>query len=276
MTKPLPFERLQPELGVGSPLPEAWLPLGDCPLVIMVGVTGVGKSTVLAHLADSGLEFTLLPDRRVLTDRLIISSMQAQDGQPIQPVDDRSLRFDYTRRYRELYPGGMAHALAQVSASPALAGRLLLFDGLRGANEVLHAAHALPHSRFVMLEAPDAVRVQRLLGRHDAFDTMRVLPGGGPDASGLKTLSDLGLPDAAELLSEEEADALIGWVRLGLISADDLRAKLRIVVEERRSYDPAATRAALEEEAPQRSLFLDTVALSAPEVAQSIAGWLQA
>ena len=171
MTTLLPFQLIQPDVGAGSPLPDSWRPLAACPLMILVGVTGVGKSTVLAHLAEFGLDYALLPDRRVLTDRLIISAMQAQEGGPIQPVTDRGLRFDYTRRYREQYRGGMAHALAQVSASPVLAGRLLLFDGLRGANEVQHAAQALPQARFAMLEAPDAVRVQRLLSdatvRHD-------------------------------------------------------------------------------------------------------------
>ena len=78
------------------------------------------------------------------------------------------------------------------------------------------------------------------------------------------------------MLPEEDTAHLIGWVRQGAISADDLRAKLRIVLEERRSYDPAATRAALEQAAPSRALFLDTVALSPSEVATAIAGWLQA
>lgn len=275
MTNSLPFELLDPRLGVGSPLPEAWRPLADYPLVILVGVTGVGKSTVLAHLGEIGLDYSLLPDRRVLTDRLIISTIQARDGQPVRPVADRGVRFAYTRRYRELYPGGMAHALSQVSASPAITGRLLLFDGLRGANEVQHAAHLMPHARFVMLDAPDAVRVQRLLGRGDAFDTIRVTSVTGGEAAGPETLADLGLPEAADLLSDEEAAELLAWVRAGLVRADDLRAKLGIVLEERRSYDPAATRSALETAGPRRALILDTVALSASEAAHAIAGWLR-
>lgn len=275
MTNLLPFELLNSELGVGSPLPGAWRPLADHALVILVGVTGVGKSTVLAHLGEIGLDYTLLPDRRVLTDRLIISTIQARDGQPVRPVVDRGVRFGYTRRYRDLYPGGMAHALSQVSASPALSGRLLLFDGLRGANEVQHAAQLMPHAHFAMLDAPDAVRVQRLLGRSDTFDTIRVMPVTGQEAAGPETLADLGLPEAAGLLSDEEASELLAWVRAGLVSADDLRAKLGIVLEERRSYNPAATRSALEAAAPRRTLVLDTVALSASEAAHAIAGWLQ-
>ncbi len=274
MDNPLAFEQLQADLGVGVPVPVGWRPLADCRLAIIVGVTGVGKSTVLARLADAGLDFTLLPDRRVLTDRLIISAMQAQDGEPAGPVRDRSLRFDYTRRYRARYAGGMAHALSQVAAAPALAQRLLLFDGLRGADEVRHAAAALPHAYFIVLEAPDIVRVQRLLGRQDAFDAVCLSPSEDIVSSGLTSLADLGVPDAAALFSAGEAAALLTWVRRGEVSADDLRAKLRIVVEERRNYDPAAARAVLQEDAPGRTLCLDTVALDAAQIAQAIAAWL--
>ncbi len=274
MDKPLAFEQLQADLGVGAPVPAGWRPLADCRLAIIVGVTGVGKSTVLARLADVGLDFTLLPDRRVLTDRLIISTMQAQDGEPAGPVRDRSLRFDYTRRYRARYAGGMAHALSQVSAAPALAQRRLLFDGLRGVDEVRHAADALPNAHFIVLEAPDIVRVQRLLGRQDAFDAVSLSPSEDIASPSLASLADLGVPDAAALFSPGEAAALLAWVRRSEVSADDLRAKLRIVVEERRNYDPAAARAALQENAPQRTLCLDTVALDAAQIAQAIAAWL--
>ncbi len=183
MTTLLPFQLIQPDVGAGSPLPDSWRPLAACPLMILVGVTGVGKSTVLAHLAEFGLDYALLPDRRVLTDRLIISAMQAQEGGPIQPVTDRGLRFDYTRRYREQYRGGMAHALAQVSASPVLAGRLLLFDGLRGANEVQHAAQALPQA-LPCSRAPDAGCAGSVCRGDARADTIRAAPSGDLDATG--------------------------------------------------------------------------------------------
>ncbi len=47
---------------------------------------------------------------------------------------------------------------------------LLIFDGLRGKNEVTHAVELLPQARFLFLHAPDEVRVNRLLSRGDVFD----------------------------------------------------------------------------------------------------------
>lgn len=274
----LPFVELAPGVGAGAPAPHGWRTLEHCPLLILVGVTGVGKSTVLAHLAAAGLDYTLLPDRRDLTDRLIIAAMQAADGDPIAPVADRSLRFAYTRRYRQHYPGGMADAVAQVLVAPDRAARPLIFDGLRGANEVSAAADRLPLARFAMLDAPDWVRVQRLLNRQDDFDQVNTTPAANaaaplPAAQGFAAL---GIPEAATLFSPAEETILLGWLRRGDVSAADLRAKLQIVVEERRSYDPAATLAALRQHAPARTLHLDTVALSAQAVATRMLAWLNA
>ena len=57
--------------------------------------------------------------------------MQVADGVAVAPVSDHGQRFAYTRRYRELYEGGMAHALTQLWVGDG-APNLLVFDGLRG------------------------------------------------------------------------------------------------------------------------------------------------
>jgi hypothetical protein len=241
--------------------------------VVLVGGTRARKITPQAPQAEHGLDFTLLPDRRDLTDRLIIAAMQAADGQPSASVSDREQRFAYTRRYREQHPGGMAHAIAQLWVDPVVAGGLLIFDGLRGANEVEHAAALLPRARFVMLDAPDWVRVQRLLNRQDAFDQVDMSQA---SATGGEDFAALGVPEATGLFTPAERQAMRAWVRSGAVTAAGLAAKLRIVVEERRSYDPAATAAALRACAPARTLYLDTVAYSPDAVAGQVAAWLAA
>ncbi|MFO7680283.1 MAG: hypothetical protein R6X34_09555 [Chloroflexota bacterium] len=85
------------------------------PLLVLVGLTGTGKSTTVNALRNQGFPFRLLPNRRELTDQLIIPHMQELAGEPITPVPDRTERFTYTRRYRELFPGGMAQALEQLT-----------------------------------------------------------------------------------------------------------------------------------------------------------------
>lgn len=250
-----PFSIIAPGVGVGDPHPTDWRPLAVFPLLIIVGVTGVGKSTMLGQLARRGLPYTLLPDRRVLTDALIIAAMQRLDGVPEQPVTDRRLRFEYTRRYRELYPGGMAQALAHLVIDPTIVGEsVLIFDGLRGKNEIEWAVQLLPQAYFIMLDAPDVVRVQRLLGRRDAFDQVT---GAASNATG-EGFAALGVADAAGLFTPEEELSLLALVQSGAVTADDLRAKLQIVIEERRSYDPTTTRAALRSSARDRSLIIDT------------------
>lgn len=276
-TNVLPFQTITPYLAVGTSaasdaaVAAHWRSITRFPLVVLVGVTGVGKSTLLSELAKQGANYLLLPDRRDLTDQLIISAMQAADGVPVAPVKDRGQRFAYTRRYRELYAGGMAHALTQLWVSTGLPADLLIFDGLRGANEVEYAAAALPLARFVMLDAPDIVRLQRLLGRGDAFDRITIAIPATGDAT---NFAELGLDEASAIFTHAEEATILSWLQNGIVTADDLRAKLQIVIEERRSYDPAATLEALRAHAPQATLYLDTVRHDATSCATQTFQWL--
>ena len=272
-TTALPFQTITPHLAVGALPPSGWHAITTLPLVILVGVTGVGKSTLLTEMAQHGAPYLLLPDRRDLTDQLIISTMQAADGVAIVPVTDRGLRFAYTRRYRELYEGGMAHALTQLWVSAESPANLLVFDGLRGANEVAYAAAGLPNARFVMLDAPDLVRLQRLLGRGDAFDRITVAPAAiiTGEAS---SFAHLGAPEASAIFNADEEATILSWLRHGVVTGDALRAKLQIVIEERRSYDPVATLEALRQHASQSTLYIDTLIHNPAAVANQTITWL--
>jgi hypothetical protein len=270
----LPFVKLSAGVGIGLPAPAGWECLADRPLLVIVGVTGVGKSTALQALDEAGFSYHLLPDRRDLTDRLIIPIVQAQRGEEILPIRDRKQRFEYTRLYREQYPGGMAHALAQLWIDPEEFDGALLFDGLRGANEVVEAAALLPLALFVVLDAPDVARVSRLMGRGDPFDQ---IGGESTENAGLDQIqhfADVGAPQAAAYFSAIEEQALLELVRTGAVSAEALRDSLAIVVEERRNYDPAATRSALVDAAPKRTLIVDTQRHAPDQVADRITRFL--
>ncbi|WP_229775798.1 AAA family ATPase [Deinococcus ruber] len=258
-------QSVQPMTGLSAtPDPAGeWQQLGQQPVVVLVGVTGVGKSTALSAL--TGLR--LLPDRRDVTDAVMILPLAGQ------PVHDREERFALTARYRELHPGGMAQALGSLYADPTHWSGPLVFDGLRGAPEVGYAAQHFPEWRFVSLHAPDAVRVRRLLGRGDTFDQVgHVDQVRGAESSDLRsTLGDL--KGVGDVFSPAELDDLAALVDAGS-SASEILAKTRIVVSERRNYDPQAARRVLADLPQRRHLELDTVRLSPGEVASSIRRWL--
>lgn len=234
----------------------------DFPLLIFVGVTGVGKSTTLTALAKTGHPFHMLPDRRTLTDEIIIPTVQAALGEALLPITDRTRRFAYTRRYRELYPAGMVHALAQLQI-PAPQEIPWAFDGLRGADEVRHAAEQLPKARFVVLDAPDVLRVERLLDRGDRFD--QVANQGTPDQA---LFADL--PGVDDIFDADAQAHLRRLVSDQQVSAAELRAKLAIVVAERQNYDPAAAIATLAQLAAQRTLVIDTSTCTPDQAARRI------
>ena len=272
------FVAVGPGLAYGDPRPAGWLSIQNRPLLILVGVTGVGKSTTLDYLQQSALRFSLLPDRRALTDRLIIGYLQTVDGLPVQPVKDRRERFAYTRRYHQLFPGGMSHALSQLVVDTAAHADWLYFDGLRGEGEVAHAARVLPQARFVVLDAPDLVRVQRLLGRSDRFDQISSNEAISTATSGQNSLAAVGVADGDALFTPDEITALLQSaappVGSGTIAVEELRAKLQIVVEERRNYDPQAAIAYLKAHASDRTLLIDTTRVAADVAAQQVVDWL--
>lgn len=267
------FVVLQPDVGYGEPPSPAWQSIRARPLLVLVGVTGVGKSTTLAALRRTGLAFHLLPDRRDLTDRLIIPSMQARAGEANVPVQDRAQRFAYTRAYRQHHPGGMGEALSSLWIDVEQTPGLLLFDGLRGENEVIFTTQALPLARFVMLDAPDVVRVIRLMGRQDPFDV--IAARSAHPVHEMQRFTNLNVEGAEAMFTPQEQHILVDLVSSGEVTIDDLRKALSIVVEERRNYDPATTRAALERMAPDRSIVVDTVTETPYAVAMKILELLQ-
>jgi hypothetical protein len=111
------------------------------------------------------------------------------------------------------------------------------------------------------------------LGRGDAFDRISLTTPANKSAEAA-SFADLGLPEGAAIFSTAEEQTLLGGVQRGIVSSDDLRAKLQIVLEERRSYDPAATLAALQTHAPERTLYLDTVTHDPNAVATQTIAWL--
>ncbi|MEH2201938.1 AAA family ATPase [Nostoc sp.] len=256
------FEHLSPVVGVGFPVPKDWLPITSFPLLIIVGMTGVGKSTIAKALAEEGLDFTLLPNRRVLTERVIIAPMLKMQEKLVQP-HCRIKRLTYTRLYREYFPGGIGHILASLHINPQEVNSMLVFDSLRGENEVRYAATALKNAKFVMLTAPNTVRLERLLKRHDSFDRianqelddrMQIIP------EVLSNFASLGVPEASAYFTPKEEQQILELVRKQVVTGVELREKLKIFVEESQNYDSVPTKQILEAmDTSDRSLIIDTI-----------------
>ncbi len=258
------FELLADGLGVGC-VPDGWAAIADLPVLILVGVTGVGKSATVEALRRKCGRISLLPNRRKVADLLVIPTVQGWDGDPPTAVTDRRQRFAYTGRYRQRYPGGLAHALSRLVLQrqpDAWPGRLI-FDGLRGADEVAFAAQALPLARFAVLNAPDVVRVERLLQRQDAFDQVTDLTSVG----GFRWQE---VAEGRDLFKPKEQARLAAAVSRGEVNGAELAAKIAIVVAERRNYDPNAAVEILQSQVPDRTVVVDTTAHSPAEVAAAI------
>jgi hypothetical protein len=224
---------------------EGLVSLKTQPLLILVGLTGVGKSTLAR-----ALDLPRLPDRRELVDLYVLPRYGAK------PPIPREERFRLTRRFREEFPGGVAEVLARGYVVPK---PLLLFDGLRGEEEVAYALEHLPKALFVVLHAREITRLKRLLTRQDAFDRVALSP---LEAEKLQEL-------AQGVLAPEELEEA-----LALAPAEEVLAKLKIVAEEKRNYDPEGPLRLLRDH--PRALVLDTEALDPLAEAQAVRAFLEA
>jgi DNA polymerase III delta prime subunit len=240
-------------------------------LLIVVGLTGVGKTTTVRALPEAGFDFEQLPNRRSLTDELIIGTIQDRWQEPRHRVADRAERFAYTRQYRQLFPGGMAHALSQIAVHAAAAGDpdWWLFDGLRGADEVDAAVSTFPRAHFLLLHASDQTRIERLLRRADKFDVMAL------DEATHEALSTFTLGQLGDFLSPTAVSTLEKLVHHEIVLPRELRAKVKIVRTERENYDPDAAKAILHGRAPERTIFANTEQTAPADIAAQLIAHLQ-
>jgi hypothetical protein len=256
------FREIAPGCAIGGPLPAGWQPLPDLDLLVLCGLTGVGKTTTMALLRPLLDRVVDLPERRLLVDQVVADLYRANPA-----ALDRIERFALTARFRADHPGGVAELLPHLAIRQDLVAAPLTFDGLRGADEIRYAASALPQARFVALLATDFMRLNRLLRRSDTFD--RVVTSA--DGSARRSLP----PGLDALFTRPEIEEMEGRVASGALSEAELAAKLAIVREERLNYDPDRMMAALAEIDPARRLAIDTVRHDPPAVAALIADFLR-
>jgi len=150
---------------------DGYRPLGEQALLMLVALTGTGKSTTLerlrARLGGAGLD--VIPTRRELADWIAIPMAQALVNEPIVKVRDRARRFACTRRFAKQVPGGLATAFSWLYLADDFEG-LPLSEGIRGGNEIRYALDHFPRWQIVELTLPPLTRLRRLSGRRDDFD----------------------------------------------------------------------------------------------------------
>jgi len=143
-------------------------PLGEQPLLMLVALTGTGKSTTLELLRGQG-GLGIIPSRREIADWIAIPLAQSLAGEALAPVSDRPRRFAYTRQFAEQVAGGMAAAFSWLWLDASYTDRLLA-EGIRGPQELRFALRRFPRWQIVELTLDTVTRLRRLSQRGAAFD----------------------------------------------------------------------------------------------------------
>jgi dephospho-CoA kinase len=237
------------------------------PIIFIIGLTGVGKSTTLSALKSLTMQFELLPNRRELADTIIIPEVQRAEGKEQRAEKDRLERFRLTAKYREMYPAGMVHALQQYLSNHGTVNQSLIFDNIRGRDECKAAVELFTNSRFIFLDAPPLIRLKRLIGRGDSFDQVA--------ATRLENDSFI-----EKLLALEGAEKLFDVYEIARLDTSGIdESKIidatQIILTEHQNYNSSEAAAYLKQQLDnERLLYLDTSQLSIEEVTKRIQGWL--
>ena len=255
------YPRLDPPLAEQYPLVslvggDGFQPLGEKALLMLVALTGTGKSTTLDMLRarTGGAGMGLIPSRRELADWIAIPMAQALAGERIKPIKDRRRRFGYTRRFAEQAPGGMAAVFSWLAIADGYDGPLLS-EGIRGENEIRYALENFPRWRIVELTLHPLTRLRRLSGRRDDFDRA----GGSADISFLPSQlrgEALALVEAGAITGEALAIVQAEAANYGFDPFPDGREYAnyhRINVEDRSPDEVARAVARIIEGQPERS-----------------------
>jgi dephospho-CoA kinase len=232
-------------------------------MLFISGLTGVGKSSTLKTLS-SFTDYILLPNRRDLTDQIIIPEVLQAEGKPLMPVKDRLERFRITAEYRKKHRGGILQAL-QVYLTQQPSGAYI-FDNIRGLDECKAAVEAFPQARIIFLDAPPLVRLQRLLGRNDSFDHIH---------RDLDTSSLLEQLQKLENIQETFEVEQIAKLKTPDLDDNKLIDAVAIILAEQKNYNATDAAQYLKNLlSPSQLLYLDTSTMPIAEVTKQIQEWL--
>lgn len=232
-------------------------------ILFISGLTGVGKSSTLKTLSSQG-EYQLLPNRRDLTDQIVIPEILRDRQQEIKPVKDRLERFRITAEYRAKYPKGIIQALKSHLAT--LGDGSYIFDNIRGLDECKATVSEFPDGRVIFLDAPPMVRLKRLIGRNDSFDKVN------------RPIRSTNLLEQLQAIAHIDQVFELGEIvslKTPTLEDDTILDAVHIILAEQKNYNASEASIYLKEVMePHQLLYLDTSQLSLEQVSQTIKEWL--
>jgi 2-isopropylmalate synthase len=140
--------------------------------IILVGGTGVGKTTLIDNIQQH-FPFKIL-NRRIVVDEHVLPAYEAHlkaQGIAFDP-SSRTHRFNSTAWNMQNGNPGLGKLAKEVIEANTSTQHIILFDNLRGEREVEFALNNINNAIFIGLDAPDEVRIRRIMGRGDSFDNL--------------------------------------------------------------------------------------------------------
>lgn len=142
--------------------------------LVLVGGTGVGKTTLINNLQEK-LNFNFeIVDRRSLVDQYVIPDYKRYLNARHVEYDEKSreFRFDSTAWYAKKGNSGLAKLVQNSIKNLKNSNKVIIVDNLRGELEINYALKNIPEAFFIAMDASSEVRIKRIIGRTEEFDKL--------------------------------------------------------------------------------------------------------
>lgn len=241
--------------------------ISSLPLYILIGLTCTGKSTLILNLTKDSQHFKVMPNRRDITSKCIIEPLQFFLGKPVGDLQ-RIDRYSYVGKFREYYYGGMAYVLDNIylkNINPSC----LIFDGLRGENEVKYAVEKFPKAHFIALITSDFNRLIRLIFRDDPHDRTNK-PYYQVPLKKIKKLSDIDQLFSILDFSDDEKNEIIKLLEATQNAFYKISNLLKILAKDKQLNNPDSSIAFLKKYAFEKSYIYDNSHSEATAIAEKV------
>lgn len=259
-------EKLTENVAFGSPIPSGFKPLVEFPLVFFVSLTGTGATSTIEIIENSYKDLLVLPTRKYLNNKFIIPWTLSKIQKNETSVENRKLRFEYSKFFRKYNPDGIVGLLKNFSINTESSNiKFVLFDSLRHVKEIVHTNKKFNKPLYVLFKTNRIDRVKRIsnknykyadIGKTDSYQDIFHIPGWNT------TFTKNEMDKINQLILDKE------------LSIENANNAIQIIIKEHQEYDQDKLAMKLFDIAHDTTLIIDGSLLTPQERAIEIYNWL--
>ncbi|MBP9758758.1 hypothetical protein KBD45_03615 [Candidatus Dojkabacteria bacterium] len=259
-------EKITEYISIGSPIKKGYRPLIEFPMVFFVSLTGDGATSTIEKMENKYSKLLILPSRRYFTDKVTIPWSLLKQGKEIKNVENRKLRYEFSKYFRKFNPEGFVGILRQLSINPECENiDYVLYDSLRHVRELVYTNRYFNKPLYVLFKTKLVDRVKRISNQNYSFSDI------GKSES---YNSIFHIPGWNSTFTQKQMDEIDSLIKLNEINIEGASKAIQIIIKEHQEYDHDRLTMKLFDIAHDRTFLVDSSELNPEERAVEIYNWI--